>query len=85
LWTVHFLNRFAVLVKPLSYSGFPLGKSLIKQVTGKGMQNKKPDALLILAVLFAAGVLFSAISHGGGEAQRDLAGYPGVQVPAASR
>ena len=41
------------------------------------MNNKKPDALLILAVLFAAGVLASAISHGGGEdADRRLAGYP---------
>lgn len=31
------------------------------------MHNKKPDALLILAALFAAGVLFSALSHGDAE------------------
>lgn len=50
------------------------------------MKNKKPDALLILAVLFAAGVLFSAISHGGGEGRSDtLAGYQGQVVPTLSR
>ncbi len=50
------------------------------------MKNKKPDALLILAVLFAAGVLFSAISHGGGEGRGDsLAGYQGQIAPTLSR
>jgi hypothetical protein len=50
------------------------------------MNNKKPDALLILAVLFAAGVLFSAISHGGGEGRSDtLAGYQGQVAPILSR
>lgn len=50
------------------------------------MKNKKPDALVILAVLFAAGVLFSAISHGTGEEKADsLAGYQGQFVPTISR
>ncbi|MFN3713734.1 MAG: hypothetical protein ACK4SX_08750 [Alcanivoracaceae bacterium] len=50
------------------------------------MNNKKPDALVILAVLFAVGVLISAISHGGGESRRDVVGnYPGQMAPATSR
>tara|TARA_Y100001972_G_C7519724_1_gene262224 strand:+ start:478 stop:654 length:177 start_codon:yes stop_codon:yes gene_type:complete len=50
------------------------------------MKNKKPDALLILAVLFTAGVLFSAISHSGGQEQTDsLAGYQGQFGPSISR
>lgn len=33
------------------------------------MKKNKPDALLILAVIFGLGILASAISHGGGEDQ----------------
>jgi hypothetical protein len=50
------------------------------------MNNKKPDALLILAALFAGGILFSAISHGGGESRKEAtAGYSGQVVPAVNR
>jgi hypothetical protein len=50
------------------------------------MNNKKPDALMILAILFAVGVLFSAISHGGGESRADvLAGNQGQLVPSINR
>ncbi|MEE4249646.1 MAG: hypothetical protein V2I38_03585 [Alcanivoracaceae bacterium] len=50
------------------------------------MKNKKPDALTILAVLFAAGVLFSAISHGSGEGKADsLVGYQGQFAPTISQ
>lgn len=31
------------------------------------MNKKRPDALLILAVIFGLGILVSAISHGGGD------------------
>jgi hypothetical protein len=44
--------------------------------------NKKPDALLILAVLFGLGVLISTLTHGGNEAAeaeaRGLASNVGV-------
>ena len=48
------------------------------------MNKKKPDALLILALVFGLGVLVSAISHGSSDddeaAQRDaMAGL--VQTP----
>jgi hypothetical protein len=50
------------------------------------MNNKKPDALVVLAVLFAAGILFSAISHGGGESRQDPVGdYAGQMLPSANR
>lgn len=50
------------------------------------MNNKKPDALMVLAILFAAGVLFSAISHGGGESRADeLAGNQGHLAPLINR
>lgn len=46
------------------------------------MNNKKPDALLVLAVLFAVGILFSAISHTRTEGHVDsVAGYQGQVVP----
>jgi hypothetical protein len=52
----------------------------------QAMKNKKPDALSILALLFAAGVLFSALSHSGGEGKIDsLAGYQGSFTPTTSR
>ena len=31
------------------------------------MNKKRPDALLILAVIFGLGILVSAISHGGAD------------------
>lgn len=50
------------------------------------MNNKKPDALVILAVLFVAGVLISAISHGGGEDRnKALAGFQSQAMPGFNR
>jgi len=47
------------------------------------MNNKKPDALMILAIVFAVGVLVSAISHGGGENRAAaVASQPGYSMPA---
>lgn len=55
-----------------------------KQVMGL-MNNKKPDALLILALVFGLGVLFSAISHGSSDnaaavAQTTMAGIVQPEV-----
>jgi len=48
----------------------------------QAMNNKKPDALMILAVIFAVGVLVSAISHGGGENRAEaVAVQPGYIMP----
>jgi|GEM_PF-3222902 len=50
------------------------------------MNKKKPDALLVLAVLFVVGVLFSAISHTRTEARMDsVAGYQGQSTPFVER
>lgn len=49
------------------------------------MNNKKPDALLILALVFGLGVLVSAISHGSSDdapaAETAMAGVvaPGIR------
>lgn len=35
--------------------------------------NKKPDALLLLAIVFGLGVLASALTHGGNDQRADQA------------
>lgn len=37
------------------------------------MNNKKPDALLVLAVIFGLGILASALTHGNGDSGRQAA------------
>jgi hypothetical protein len=45
------------------------------------MNKKKPDALLILAVLFGLGVLISTITHGGSdEANQSVQPLEGVNL-----
>lgn len=52
------------------------------QVGLRIMNRKKPDALVILAILFGLGVLISAISHGGSDERQAVPGMAGgvVQV-----
>ena len=47
------------------------------------MNNKKPDALLILALVFGLGVLVSAISHGSSDDEQPAAetAMAGVVAP----
>lgn len=44
------------------------------------MNRKKPDALVILAILFGLGVLISAISHGGSEEKLPAPAMVGISL-----
>ena len=44
------------------------------------MKRKKPDALVILAILFGLGVLISAISHGEGDERAPAPAMVGVTL-----
>ncbi|MBZ2189153.1 hypothetical protein K8B33_08590 [Alcanivorax sp. JB21] len=50
------------------------------------MNKKKPDALVILAIIFGLGVLVSTLTYGGNESRHDqMAVSAGVKSPGMNR